>query len=54
MFTDDNTEGFTKEQLEQMNEELKAELEGLEPYTPEYREKEKYASERILKKWGGA
>jgi hypothetical protein len=54
MFTDDNTEGFSKEELEKMNAELEEELAGLEPYTPEYNEREKYASERILKKYGGA
>ena len=54
MFTDDNTEGFSNDEIESMNEELKRELEGFEPYTTEYYEEEKRASEAILKKYGGA
>jgi hypothetical protein len=51
MFTDENTEGYSKAALEIMNAELKNALEGLELGTQGYYEEEKRASEEILKKY---
>jgi putative transposon-encoded protein len=50
MFTEDNTEGFTKEQLDVMNEALTEALKGFEYGTPGYFEEEKRESELITKK----
>ena len=53
MFNDENTTGYTAEQLEQMNEELNAVLDGyrMGDLTPDDQEEVlKRESERILKK----
>ena len=54
MFTDDNTEGFSKEELAQMNAELEALMSDVDPDSLDYFEIEKRNSEFILKKYGGA
>ena len=51
MFTQDNTEGYSKAVLIAMNAELKEALEGFEFETQGYYEEEKRASEEILKKY---
>jgi len=54
MFTEDNTEGFSKEQLEQMNEEVKNLMINYEEAYGEYEPYLKWAEEKVLKKCGGA
>ena len=54
MFNDENTSGYTAEQLTQMNEELNAVLDGyrMEDLTPDAQEEIlKREQERILKKY---
>ena len=51
MFTDENTEGYSKIALKLMNDELNQALKGVEYETQEYYEEEKRASEEILKKY---
>ena len=51
MFTEENTEGFSKVILDAMNAELREALKGFEFGTQEYYEEEKRASEAILKKY---
>jgi len=54
MFTDENTSGYTAEQLVKMNDELNAVLDGyrMEDLSPDDQEEVlKGESERILKKY---
>jgi hypothetical protein len=51
MFTEENTEGFSKVVLDGMNAELKEALKEFEFGTQEYYKEEKRASEEILKKY---
>jgi hypothetical protein len=51
MFTEDNTEVFSKVVLDAMNAELEEALKNLEYGTGAYYEEEKRASEEILKKY---
>jgi len=54
MFTEDNTEGFTKEQLEEMNEEVKNLMINYEETYGDYDQYLQWAEEKVLKKYGGA
>ena len=57
MFNDENTSGYTAEQLVKMNDELNATLDGyrMEDLTPDDQEEIlKRESENILKQWDGA
>jgi len=57
MFNDENTTGYTAEQLEQMNEELNAVLDGyrMGDLTPDDQEEVlKRESENVLKRWDDA
>jgi hypothetical protein len=53
MFDELNTNGFTKEQLAQMNEELEALMSDVDIDGPDYHQIEKWNSTFILKKYGG-
>lgn len=54
MFTDDNTEGFTTEQLNEMNEEVNNLMMNYEEAYGEYEPYLQWAEEKVLKKWRGA
>jgi hypothetical protein len=54
MFTNENTTGFTEEELDDMNEELHIAIAKYDPYEFYYHEYVKNESERILKNHGGA
>ena len=54
MFTDDNTEGFTKEQLEEMNAEVEELMSTLDNGDYDYQQYLQWAEEKVLKKYGGA
>jgi len=54
MFTEENTEGFTKEQLDEMNEEVKNLMINYEETYGDYDQYLQWAEEKVLKKWGGA
>ncbi len=54
MFTQENTTGFTEEELKEMNIEVKHLMMNYEPDYGDRGEYEKWAEESILKKHGGA
>ena len=54
MFDELNTNGFTKAQLNEMNNELDALMSDVTESSLDYYEIEKRNSEFILKKYGGA
>jgi len=54
MFTEDNTTGFTKDQLDEMNTEVKNLMMNYEEAYGEYEPYLKWAEEKVLKKYGGA
>lgn len=54
MFTKENTEEFTANQLDRMNKNIDIEMLFVDINDPEYEEKLQQASELVLKKFGGA
>lgn len=54
MFTMENTEGFTEEQLKDMNEAVKRLMFNYEEAYGDYNEYLQWAEESVLKKYGGA
>jgi hypothetical protein len=58
MLTKDNTEGFTQEELDNMNTEVKYMLDeighGIVRDSLDYNVYLKWAEEKVLKKYGGA
>lgn len=54
MFTDDNTEGFTKEQLDEMNAEVGELMSTLYTEDYDYQQYLQWVEEKVLKKYGGA
>jgi hypothetical protein len=50
MFTQENTEGYTEEELSTLNDELQERLEGLEPFTDEYDIAEKAFTDEVSKR----
>jgi len=54
MLTMDNTEGFSKEQLDKMNAEVEELMGTLDNGDYDYHQYLQWAEEKILKKYGGA
>ena len=54
MLTQDNTEGYTDAQLDEMNEEVKNLMINYEETYGDYDQYLQWAEEKVLKKWGGA
>jgi len=58
MLTSDNTEGFSQEELDKMNDEVEKEMYNFpmdeRGNLPEYYNAIKSAEEKVLKKYGGA
>lgn len=49
-FRPDNTEGYTSDQLDELNEELSARLSGLEPFTYEWYVAAKHFSHEVARR----
>jgi len=50
MFTQQNTEGYTDQELDALNTELEERLSGLEPGTDEYYDAEKAFSDEVARR----
>lgn len=50
MFTQQNTDGYTQEQIDKLNAELAERLAGLEPESDEYKQAEKAFHDEVSKR----
>lgn len=50
MFDQYNTDGYTQEQIDDLNAELEARLDGLEPESDEYKQTEKAFQDEVSRR----